>query len=117
MQRLGEVDDLHRAVGERGGEGLDSGAVVDMGSSGRWRVSAEGLLEPFRDDVGVDLRVDEQRPVAALEPRGDGLEVRERADDDALGAGAAGDRGEVGVGELDGLDGWPIGRKWWTSAP
>jgi hypothetical protein len=77
VQRLGEVDDAHVARAERGGERLQDGSGGGHRGSprGLWSGGAEGLLEPFRDDVGVHLGVDEQRALAALEPVGDGLEV------------------------------------------
>ena len=43
-----------------------------------------------------------------LEPRRDGVEVLERARGDALGAGGAGERGEVGVSEADELERQPL---------
>ena len=99
-QRLGEVDDADRAVGQGseqvGDDGRGHGDLLGMGQPARkasWSQSAQ--------IDGIDLRVDEQRAVTVARPVGDRREVGDGTDGDALGAGRAGDGGEVGVGEAD----------------
>src|SRR5262245_41541142 len=67
--------------------------------------SSEGLLEPFRADVGVDLGVDHQWAVAAPQPRADAFEVVDPADRQAVAARGLREGLEVAVGELGEVDG------------
>jgi hypothetical protein len=67
--------------------GTDCSSVVSLG--------AEGFLEPFRADVGIDLGVDDHRAVAPLQPGAQELEVGDAARGDALAAGGARERSEV----------------------
>src|SRR5436190_14153834 len=80
-------------------------AVVGTGCSLVVSMAAEGLLEPVRADVGIDLGVDDHGAAGVVEPRPQELEVGDAAGCDALAARGAGEGGEVGVGELGQVDG------------
>src|SRR3954462_6060861 len=70
----------------------------DMRASS-WRacsVGAEGLFQPVRADGGIDLRAAKRRPAAPREPVLDGGQLVGASHRQRLGAGAAGDAGDVG---------------------
>ena len=80
-------------------------------------VAAEGLLEPFGADVGVDLRVEHQRAVAVREPVAHAVEVLDAAASSPRQPAASASAAKSVSGNWARSTAWPIGRKWCTSAP